>query len=420
LRAVGAAVGRRPVVVRRARRRTLMRVLQVTPYYPPTWAFGGIPRVVHGLSQALVREGLGVTVLTTDAGGAGGRITRPGGLGGDGVRVITVPNLSNRVVTRHQLLLPQGVHAALDGVEVDLVHLHGHRHLLNTAALRWARAKGVPYVFTPNGTLPRVERKRALKWVWDLAISGRVPAGAARCVAVSGAEVAALREAGVAAERICRIPNGLDLGEFDPLPPRGGARRAHGLGDGPLVVYLGQIAPRKGVDHLIEAFRSGAPAGATLVIAGPDMGGLAAALARAAGAPSVRFLGLLEGEARLELLADADVLVYAGHSEVFGLVPFEGLLCGAPVVVADDCGCGEIIREAGAGLLVRYGDLEGLRARIGTLLEDRAAAAAMVRRGRRFIHDRLSFEVVAREHARMYREVIGARDDLARGGAPGR
>jgi glycosyltransferase involved in cell wall biosynthesis len=186
------------------------------------------------------------------------------------------------------------------------------------------------------------------------------------------------------------------------------------------VVYLGQIAPRKGVDHLIEAFRSGAPAGATLVIAGPDMGGLAAALARASGAPSVRFLGLLEGEARLELLADADVLVYAGHSEVFGLVPFEGLLCGAPVVVADDCGCGEIIREAGAGLLVRYGDLEGLRARIGTLLEDRAAAAAMVRRGRRFIHDRLSFEVVAREHARMYREVIGARDELARGGAPGR
>jgi len=132
------------------------------------------------------------------------------------------------------------------------------------------------------------------------------------------------------------------------------------------------------------------------------MGGLDRAAAAAAGVQGVHFVGLLRGEERLSLLADADVLVYATQAEVFGLVPFEGLLCGAPVVVADDCGCGELIREAGAGLLVRYGDVDGLRARIRTLLSDRVAAAAMVGRGRRYIEATLQLPAVAAAHLELY------------------
>jgi glycosyltransferase involved in cell wall biosynthesis len=137
------------------------------------------------------------------------------------------------------------------------------------------------------------------------------------------------------------------------------------------------------------------------------MGGLAAA--QAVASERVRFLGLLQGPERLELLAEADVLVYASQAEIFGLVPFEGLLCGSPVVVAEDCGCGELIAEAGAGLLVRHGDVAGLRARIRSLLRDRVAARAMVERGRRYIRERLGFEVVARQHAALYRAVLEGR-----------
>ena len=55
----------------------LVHVLQVTPYYPPTWAYGGIPRIVDGLSRALVARGHEVTVLTTDAGDETGRVNSP-------------------------------------------------------------------------------------------------------------------------------------------------------------------------------------------------------------------------------------------------------------------------------------------------------------------------------------------------------
>ncbi len=391
-----------------------MHVLQVTPYFPPTWAYGGIPRIVDGLSRALVEQGHRVTVLTTDAFDGERRSGVPADRDHGGVRVLTAPNLSNRGAYRHQLFSPRGVGALLEGAGLDgeapveLLHLHGHRHLLNNLALRWARPRGLPYVFTANGTLHRHERKVGAKLLWDLLFSGSIPLEAARCVAVSAHDQSRHQQAGIPAERVVRIPNGLDLAEFEPLPPRGRFRAQHGLGDRPVVAYLGQVSPRKGVAHLIRAFAGGGPEGAALVIAGNDMGGMEEAKEAARGA-EVRFVGLLEGRARIELLADTDVLVYASAAEVFGLVPFEGLLCGTPVVVADDCGCGELIREAGAGLLVRHGDVPGLRARISALLRDREAAGAMVRRGRAFIHERLGFGPIAARHAALYAEVVAER-----------
>ncbi|MCK6504349.1 glycosyltransferase family 4 protein [Myxococcota bacterium] len=384
-----------------------MHVLHVTPYFPPTWAYGGIPRIVDGLSRALVRQGVQVTVLTTDALDAERRVDLPRRRDHHGVQVVTVPNLSNRVAYRHQLFLPWGGARALRGLAgVDLVHLHGHRHLLNNVAVAWARGRGLPYVLTANGTLLRHERKVGVKLLWDLAVAGHVPRGAARCVAVSAADVAQHLQAGLPADRVARIPNGLDLGEFEALPPRGTFRAAHGLGRRPLVAYLGQVSPRKGVDHLVAAFADGALGDAVLVVGGNDMGGLAAARARGPAPDAVRFVGLLEGPERLALLADADVLVYPSTAEVFGLVPFEGLLCGVPVVVGEDCGCGELIAEAGAGLLVRHGDVAGLRARIRTLLSDRVAAGAMVARGRRYVAEHLGFDRVAAAHAALYARIL--------------
>jgi len=381
-----------------------VHVLQVTPYFPPTWAYGGIPRIVDGLSRALRRRGIAVSVLTTDAFDARGRAELPRDREVEGVRVLTVPNASNTLAWRHQLFLPLGAGRALNRLEggppVDLVHLHGHRHLLNNAAVRWAGERGLPYVLTANGTLARHERKVAVKALWDALVAGGIPTGAARCVAVSASDVAQHLAAGVAPERVVRIPNGLDLAEFEALPPRGSFRARHGLGPGPIVAYLGQISPRKGVDHLVAAFADGALGDATLVVAGAARDGAPTP------APGVLYTGVVGGQHRLELLADADVLVYPSAAEIFGLVPFEGLLCGAPVVVGDDCGCGELIAEAGAGLLVRHADVDGLRARIRTLLRDRVAATAMVERGRRYIRERLSLSRVAAMHEETYRAVL--------------
>ena len=92
-----------------------------------------------------------------------------------------------------------------------------------------------------------------------------------------------------------------------------------------------------------------------------------------------RFMGLLQGAERIELLADADLVVYPSEHEIFGLVPLEALLVGTPVVVSDDSGCGEVVRQVGGGLVVP-GRVADLARAIDRLLarpqEWRAAARA--------------------------------------------
>jgi glycosyltransferase involved in cell wall biosynthesis len=362
-----------------------MRVLHVTPFYPPTWAYGGIPRVVSGLAKAQRALGAEVRVWTTDVFDATRRSGLPPVADVDGIEVHVAPVASNRLAWRHQLYLPRGA-PPLDGV--DVVHLHGHRHLLNWMAFR-ARGRR-PVVHTPNGTLPRLERKVGAKRVWDALFDGDVPRRADRLVATSKAEVRQMLAAGLHGDRIVRIPNGLEM----PTPPPRGKFRAKWGVRGPMVAYLGQVTPRKGVDRLVRAMEG---VDATLVVAGA---------ARGMAPPSgVLCTGTLEGEERLELLVDADVLAYPSTHEVFGLVPMEGLLCGAPVVVGDDCGCGEIVAEADAGLLVDT-RVDALRGAIRRLLAERGEAAAMVARGRAYIARHLDLAGIARRHVELYAELL--------------
>src|SRR5206468_12959473 len=129
--------------------------------------------------------------------------------------------------------------------------------------------------------------------------------------------------------------------------------------------------------------------------------GTGAALARQARALGVAdrvvFAGLLEAGARLEALADADVVVYPSADEVFGLVPLEALLVGTPVGVADDSGCGEIIGQVGGGLVVPLGDAAALAGAIRQVLANRDQWRAAARDGAAQVRARFSGAVVAEQ-----------------------
>jgi glycosyltransferase involved in cell wall biosynthesis len=387
-----------------------LRILMVVPYFYPAWAYGGIPRLAYGLSRALVERGHHVTVVTTDALDRTSR-TASGREEIGGVVVRRLPNLSNYLAYDHQLFLPRGARAVLEEevAQADVVHLHGFWHLLNNAAVAAVGKTPRPVVMTPNGTLPILERKEGIKKIWDAVLGRPVRSAVDRWIAVSRSEVNQFARAGVPAEDVHVIFNGLDLGEFEALPEGGEFRRQEGLGAAPLVLYLGKLTPRKGVDHLVEAMARLRRTDAVLVVAGNDMG-VGAALARQTERLGlqrrVRFVGLLTGQERLAALADADLLVYPSTDEIFGLVPFEGLLCGTPAVVSDDCGCGELVARARAGELVRYGQPEGLARSIDGLLDDDARRSRMVARGREFIRSHFAWPRIALQTESVYKRAV--------------
>ncbi len=353
-----------------------LNILHVVPYYEQAWAYGGIPRVASALARGLARGGHRVTVCTTDACEAGRRLSRAPAEGNAedpaGVAVRVFRNVSNSAAYHLQFFTPVGLVSWLrrHAADFDVAHLHGCHHLPGALAARELSRRGVPYLLTPNGTAARIERRRMLKLVFGHTFGREVLSGAARVLAVSESERRVLLGLQVPAERLRVLPNPLDLDEFEPAAAKGKLRARLGLGDRPLVLYLGTLSPRKEVETLVDAFAA-LGGDARLVIAGNDFGTgrkLHRRVCRVGRQGGILFTGLLRGRERLEALADADVAVYASRDEAFGLVPLEALLCGTPVVVGDDAGCGEVIGATGGGRLVPPGDAGALAAALRQVL----------------------------------------------------
>jgi glycosyltransferase involved in cell wall biosynthesis len=395
-----------------------LRILHVTPYYEEAWAYGGIPRVASRLARGLARRGHEVTVCTTDACDVSSRLSARSseGAGGGGVPVRVFPNLSNRVAYHLQLYTPRGMAAWLRSAagDFDVAHLHGCHHLPGALAARELARVGVPYLVQPNGTAPRRERRRLAKWAFDHTFERGLLPRAARVLAVSKAEKRDLLGLGVPAARVHLLPNPLDLGELEPRQPRGWLRERWALGHGPVVLYLGMLTPRKGVDVLVEAFSRLAAPDARLVLAGNDRGigrQLERLVRRRGLAGTVVFTGLLRGAERLAALTGADVVAYPPRHDAFGLVPLEALLCGTPVVVGDDHGCGEVIAAVGGGRRVPPGDAAGLAAALADLLAAPAAWRQRAQAAAGVIARRFATDVVCAGLDELYREVIAAADD---------
>jgi glycosyltransferase involved in cell wall biosynthesis len=388
-----------------------MRILHVTPYSAEAWAYGGIPRLAHSLTRSLARRGHDVTVCTTDVCDESGRLASGWRRTIDGVEVGVFRNVSNRLAYHEQLFLPRGLQAYLarHARTFDVAHLHACRNVPGALAAHHLRRAGVPYVLAPNGTAPRIERRRLSKRVFDGLIGYRVLGGASRVLAVSVAERRQLQALGVAPAAIRVIPNPVDLDELSPRAARGRFRQRFGLPAGPIVLFLGRLTPRKRVDVLVRAFARLPRADACLVIAGNDMGSESRVRSLVGTLGLERrtvFTGLLRAGERLEALKDADVLVYPSQDEIFGLVPLEALLSGTPVIVADDSGCGEVVGATGGGLVAPLGDERALSAAIDAVLRApafwRAAAATAALR----VRASYGADVVSSQMAELYGEMV--------------
>lgn len=396
-----------------------LRVLHVTPYAAEAWAYGGIPRIASTLARALARRGHEVTLCTTDACSKAERLAAPGNrhplrpwpADESTIRLTThvFPNVSNRLAYDWQFFTPIGLGHFLSrhAGRFDIAHLHACRNLPGVIAARHLERHGVPFVLAPNGTAPRIERRQAAKWVFDQFAGRRVMRRAARILAVTHAEQRQLLALGVPEEMIRVIPNPVDVDEFARPTVPGRFRERLDIGDAPLVAFLGKLTPRKKTDVLVRAFAQLRHTNARLVIAGNDMGaeGSTRAVVQACGVTDrTVFTGLLRERDRLEVLTDADVVVYPSSNEIFGLVPLEALLSGTPVAVADDSGCAEVIRATGGGQVTPLGDVRALTRGIEQVLDAPAMWQERVARANAHIRETYSGPAVSARLEGLYEE----------------
>ena len=382
-----------------------MRLLHVVPTYVPAWKHGGPIRAVHGLCRALAARGHRVTVLTTlvDTGGAvpAGEPTCL-----DGVEVRYFPVGTPRRLYRSPAL---GAELARSMGGFDLVHLHSVFLWPTWAAARAARRAGVPYLVAPRGMLvPDLlkRRGRLRKAAWIALVERRTLAGAAAWHATSEIEVAEAGRLGLPLPPPRVVPNGVDPELFDPGAPLSPAVRGV-LGRGPLLLFLGRVSWKKGLDRLVAALAQ-VPA-AVLAVAGNDEEGYLPKLRRIARdvgvAERVAFLGFVSGNDRAALLHHAAALVLPSYSENFGNAVLEAMAAARPVVVTPEVGLAPVVREERAGI-VAAGDPGELAAALRELLADPTLAGEMGRHGAAAAVRRFGWPAMAESMERVYAEIL--------------
>jgi len=395
-----------------------MKLLIIIPYYAPAWAYGGPPKLMSEAAARLVERGHAVTVYTTDALDAAGRVRAREAVV-DGVQVRYFANVSNGLAWR-KIFLPRGFVPAIGrtAAQFDVIHLCDQRTVQNWFAYRAARQAGVPYILSAFGELPRAQGVRAaLKWLYDVTGGYAQLRHAARAIAQTESEARAYVQFGVSRERVALVPLAVDLREFDPLPPLGTFRRAHGFpDDAPLVLFLGRIHEYKGLGVLLEAFADvardtprDAPQ-ARLAIVGRDDGYLGTLQARIAAlglAGRVRFCGPAYGADRIAAYADADVFALTpSHAEETSLAALEACAAGTPVIVTQQAAI-PWLDEADAGVTVRY-ERAQIAAALRRLLGDAALRARLGTNARRLVRERFDWPQVIAQLERVYAAAIEA------------
>lgn len=386
-----------------------MRILHVIPYFYPAWAYGGTCRAAWELARASVRHGLQVEVFTTDALDAQQR-AGPTFEVVEGVEIHRVANLSNRLAWA-RVFLPLGFGSQLSAAvaRADVVHLHEFRSYQNAIALPIIERQRKPFVVTPQGSLPRIMGRYALKAVYDQLYGRRSLRSAARLHALDDMERRQYIGLGVEPARIAIRPNGIDPAEFASLPDAEAFRARHGIdAHAPIVLFLARVNRIKGVDFLVQSFalvHKRVPH-ALLLIVGPDDGflGEVKRQVNALGiGGQVRFIGYLDGKEKLAAYRAASIYVLPSTYDIFGITLLEALACGTPVIATDGVGFADFMRQNNLGAVVKFGDTAALQAEIARLLQQPLPElAARSAAGRQYVLQNFGWENIARDWLQVY------------------
>lgn len=241
---------------------------------------------------------------------------------------------------------------------------------------------------------------------------------AARCdviVSVADAMTSQFLARGIGrAEQFVTVRSGMEAGAFltaHPGETRAEARRELGLAEGDFVVgTVARLAQHKGHDDLLDALGEELrrePSWKLLWVGDGWFRERLAARVRDMGLDGrVVFTGLVPPERVAGLIRAMDVLAHPSYREGLPRTVPQALLCGVCPVVYDVDGAGEVCRDGETGLLVRAGDIAGLRGAVRRLYDEPERRREMAARGREFCRVRFSAETMIDELEKVYRRAI--------------
>ncbi|HKP98252.1 MAG TPA: glycosyltransferase family 4 protein [Fibrobacteria bacterium] len=335
-----------------------MRIAQVSPLYesvPPKF-YGGTERIVHYLTEELVKQGHQVTLFASGDSRTSAELV-PGW-----ERALRLGNVADPLA--HHLLMVEKVFQRSGEFDV----IHSHVDYLPYPLIR--RYPDVPVVTTLHGRLDLPELEPMYREFREIPV-----------ISISDSQ----REPISWANWQGTVHNGLppDLYDFHPKP-------------GGYLAFLGRISPEKRPDLAISiAIRSGLPLKMAAKVGRPDEDYFHDHIKPLLAHPLIEFVGEIGEGGKAGFLGNAVALLFpVDWPEPFGLAMIEAMACGTPVIALRKGAVPEVVRDGVSGFVVRDED-EAVAAVAAAAALDRAACRA-------YFEERFTDKRMAEDYLRIY------------------
>tara|TARA_B110000908_G_scaffold172391_1_gene239520 strand:- start:1220 stop:2305 length:1086 start_codon:yes stop_codon:yes gene_type:complete len=284
----------------------------------------------------------------------------------------------------------------------DLVHDHGIWLPCHREVAKVCNVRGIPRMVSPRGMLEpwalnHKKWKKRLAW---LLYQKRDLQSAIAMHATADQEADQLRHLRLKAP-ILVAANGV------AMPPL--SNEIDLKNSSKTALFLSRIHTKKGLPMLIEAWQKVMPEGWTMRVVGPDENGHLQELkeqVEAAGLSELwRFEDSLEGDAKWQAMADADLFILPSHSENFGIVVAESLACGTPVITTTGTpwqGLQEY--ECGWWVKPEVDDLTVALKTATTLEQD--GRQKMGRSGQAWVAEEFAWPAIAEKVCKFYQQIL--------------
>lgn len=301
--------------------------------------------------------------------------------------------------------------------------LHAHFFMSGLVAANLKERLGVPFVITFHalGRVRRIHQGQADGFSDErFAIEDRLVAEADRIIAECPQDEEDLIQLyGADPHKVVVIPAGFDPVEFGPVD-KAAARRKLGLPqDEQIVLQLGRMVPRKGVETVIRGLaclhRERHVPARLLVVGGesewpdpaltPEIGRLQAVASEIGVEEYVTFVGRRRRELLKYYYSAADVFVSVPWYEPFGMTPVEAMACGTPVIGSAVGGIKYTVQDGQTGFLVPAHDPQRLGERLAHLLRRPAMMADFRENCLRRVQEQFSWDSITRSIAELYETV---------------
>jgi len=373
-------------------------------FYP---VIGGAETHVFHLSKNLVERGHEVFVLTSNCTptNSGPPLAKSEEISGVHIRRFKTFNLGAG------LRIWQGLASEILQLQPDIIHAHsiGFPHSDLCAIL--SKIKRIPSVATTHGALgigDPAHKENMRRRIWASIVTRYTLRFFDRIILISPAEKSWVLKA-VHPERICIIPNGVPGEIFDnnidPLP----FRKKYGLEGTPVILYLGRLIGKKGIEYLLMA----APSilkkrKARILIVGPDGGKKKMLMELSQNLrldKDVIFTGELSEQDKLEAIASCNMLVLPSKKEGQGIVVLEAQAMGKPVIATRQGGIPYFIKDGENGILVDYGRPDQIVDAVEQLLSDTKFCQRISRKGKETART-FTWDIITKKILDIYELVI--------------